>query len=309
MNAAPNVIGPSGHPLFHPCPPDPSCPYCGAATPPTGRAAFDWSFLEGAYCISLRSRDDRAASAAAQFHRLGLCRHVTFYRPTKHPQPKVGIWQSHRAVGLDALARGLKTVLVLEDDVRFARFVTPRTVRAVRRASESLPPDWLIFFLGHWPLRAWFVRRDVLRTASGCAHAYIASQRLLHWLRDHPYGTAPIVRFVGVTIDAAYAALPSTYAYFPMLATQSPSPSDHMAREPTLRIRKFKHLVTRSGHRELLQSWLMRPTELTVAALSPFCWLLDRIAGPIRPLPPREPPEHSDRARQAEQSLNEQHCG
>jgi GR25 family glycosyltransferase involved in LPS biosynthesis len=150
-------------------------------------------------------------AAAAQFHRLGLCRKVIFYRPTKHPtQPKIGIWESHRAVGLEALARGQRTVLILEDDVAFSRHVRPRTVRAVGRAMRTLPADWMIFFLGHWPMRAWFVRRNVLRTASGCAHAYVASPRLLQWLRDHPYGTAPIVRMVGVTIDAAYAALATT---------------------------------------------------------------------------------------------------
>ena len=272
--------------LFHPCPTDPACPYCGERR----RAVdgFDWSFLDAAYCISLRHRSDRAQAAAAQFHRLGLCRKVTFYRPAKHPsQPKIGIWESHRAVGLEALARGQRTVLILEDDVAFARHVRPRTVRAVGRALRRLPADWLIFFLGHWPMRAWFIRRNVLRTASGCAHAYIASPRLLTWLRDHPYGTAPIVRLVGVTIDAAYAALPATYAYFPMLAVQSASPSDHMTHVPGRRLKKWRHLITRSGHRELLQSHLMRPTELAVAACSPLFWLLDRWRGPIRPRPPK----------------------
>lgn len=273
-------------PLFHPCPVDPTCPHCGDA--PSTR--YDWSFVEAAYCISLRSRPDRLAEAAAEFHRLGLCRHVIFYRPTKHPSmPKVGIWESHRAVGLEALARGQTTVLVLEDDVRFSRRVTPGTLRAVGRAFRNLPTDWRIFFLGHWPMRAWFVRHNVLRTVSGCAHAYVAGPWLLRWLRDHPYGTAPIVRMAGVSIDAAYAALPGAYAYFPMLATQSTSRSDHMTADPTRRIKRLRHLATRSRYREVLHSSLMRPTELVVAAFSPLFWLIDRIKGPIRPSPPRFP--------------------
>jgi hypothetical protein len=278
-----------GVPLFHPCPPDPSCPYCGGAGPaPAGPDAFDWSFLDGAYCISLSSRPDRAASAAAQFHRLGLCRHVTFHRPTAHGgAPKVGIWEAHRAVGMDALAKGLRAALVTEDDVLFSRRVTPRTVRNVGEALAGLPPGWTIFFLGHWPLRAWFVRRRVLRTVSGCAHAYVASPRLLEWLRDHPYGTAPIVRLVGHGIDAAYAALPGTYAYFPMLATQSTSPSDHIPRFSGRRIKRPKHLVMRPGIREALLSGLMRPSQYAVAALSPVFYVLDRLGGPPRQQAPK----------------------
>lgn len=271
--------------LLHDCPRDPACPYCRGEG--GGEDGFDWSFLDGAYCISLRSRSDRAESAAREFHRVGLCRLVRFYRPERHPtQPKIGIWESHRAVGLEALARGQSTVLILEDDVRFARHVTPGTARAVRQALERLPPDWTIFFLGHWPIRAWFVSRNVLRTVSGCAHAYIAGPRLLAWLRDHTYGTAPIVRLVGVTIDAAYAALPGAYAYFPMLATQSASPSDHLGRRTGRRAKKLRHLVTRSRYREALHASLMRPSELAVAAGAPFFYLLERLRGPVRIQPP-----------------------
>lgn len=284
MNAPRQPSGEGASPLFHPCPPDPGCPHCRG----TAGDRFDWSFLDSAYCISLQSRPDRMAEAAAQFHRLGLCRRVTFYRPVKHPtMPKVGIWESHRAVGLEALRRGQRHALIFEDDVRFSRHVGPRTVRAVAGAFRKLPPDWTIFFLGHWPLRAWFVRRNLLRTVSGCAHAYVAGPRLLQWLRDHPYGTAPIVRMVGVSIDAAYAALPGAYAYFPMLAIQSTSRSDHMSRDPSRRVKRFRHLFTRTRYREILHSGLMRPTELAVAACSPAFWLLDRLKGPIRPLPPR----------------------
>lgn len=274
-------------PLFHACPPDPGCPFCrGVAV----SRPDPWPFLDAAYCISLRTRPDRAECAAAQLHRLGLCRKATFYRPERHPTaPKIGIWESHRAVVLDGLSRGCERVLVLEDDASF-RPLGPRTARAVGLALARLPADWMIFFLGHWPLRAWFVRRNVLRTASGCAHAYIASGHLMRWLRDHPYGTAPVVRLVGVSIDAAYAALPGTYAYFPMLAVQSVSASDHMPVETGRPVRKLRHLVTRSRYREHLLSRLMRPAELAVAALSPWFWLQHRLVGPMRQLPPRPAP-------------------
>ena len=275
--------------LFHPCPPDPACPHCGTGVP-SGAGRPDWSFVDGAYCISLRSRPDRAASAAAEFHRVGLCRTVVFYRPTKHPtRPKIGIWEAHRAVGREALAKGQRTVLVLEDDVRFAPWVGPRTLRAVRRALERLPPHWTIFFLGHWPLRAWFVRPNVLRSASGCTHAYIASPRLLEWLEHHPFGTAPFVRLAGTGIDAAYAALPGAYAFFPMLATQSAVASDHLADGTKRKLKKPEHLFSRWRHRERLLSGLMRPNELAVAALSPLFYALDRLGRPLRVHPPKRP--------------------
>ena len=273
--------------LFHACPRDPACPECMAGSPADG-GAFDWSFVDGAYCISLRNRPDRAAAAAAEFHRVGLCRKVVFYRPHKHPtRPKIGIWEAHRAVGQEARRRGCRTVLVLEDDVRFASWIGPRTVRAVATALAALPSGWTIFFLGHWPLRAWFVRRNVLRSASACTHAYIASADLLSWLGDHPFGTAPFVRLAGTGIDAAYAALPGTYAYFPMLATQSESPSDHLSDGARRKLKKIEHLFARWRHRERLLSRLMRPNELVVAAFSPLFYALDRLGGPLRTQPPR----------------------
>ncbi len=71
----------------------------------------------------------------------------------------------------------------------FTRRIRPATLRAVERALRALPADWTLFFLGHWPLAAFFVRHNVLRTSSGCSHAYIANPRLLRWLRDIPEGS------------------------------------------------------------------------------------------------------------------------
>jgi GR25 family glycosyltransferase involved in LPS biosynthesis len=257
-------------PLFHPCPPDPSCPYCNGSITPA--QALDWTFLDGAYCISLKSREDRAVKVAAEFHKVGLCRQVSFYRPLRHPgRGYIGSWESHRAVAEHARGRGCKTTLILEDDVQFVRRLTPRSVRAIGRAIAGLPPDWMIFFLGHWPLWAYFVRRNVLRTSSGCAHAYIVSPRLLRWLHEHPWGTHGIEkrRLIGKALDSAYAMLPGTYALFPMIATQSVSRSDNFA-VSRKRNTKLKHIITHSRHREWFLSKLMRPGEAVVVLLSPL---------------------------------------
>ena len=268
-------------PVFHACPTDPSCPYCNGTI---GDAeALDWSFLDGVYCISLQSREDRVINVAAQFHKVGLCRQVLFYRPLRHPgRGYIGSWESHRAVAGHARERGYQTTLIFEDDVQFVRRLSPRSVRAIGRAIERLPPDWMIFFLGHWPLWAYFVRPNVLRTSSGCAHAYIVSPRLLRWLHEHPWGTPGIAkrRLIGKALDSAYAMLPATYALFPMIATQSISRSDNFTVSHKKNT-KLKHIVTHSRYREWFLSELMRPGEAIVVLLSPLSFIVQMVSGGI----------------------------
>jgi hypothetical protein len=274
MTATSDLAPCSSDGTLHPCPPDPSCPYCNGSIQATGEA-LDWSFLDAVYCISLKTRDDRAAGAAAQFHAAGLCQHVTFYRPDKHPRNGfIGGWASHRAVALQALARGVERTLIFEDDVLFTRRLRPHTLRSVEHALANLPPDWTIFFLGHWPLSAYPVRHNVLRTSSACSHAYIASPRLLRWLADHPWGAPGIEksRIAGKGVDSAYAKLPGTFALFPMIAIQKVGRSDNFMPK-TKQKRRLRHLVTRSGYRELLISKLMRPAEMLILLLSPAFFL------------------------------------
>jgi glycosyl transferase, family 25 len=262
-------------PLFHPCPLDSGCRYC-MAEDVHARPGFDWSFLDGVYCISLQSRDDRTASAAAQFHRLGLCRRMIFYRPLKHPtRPVMGIWESHRAVAAHALDHAQGTVLILEDDVLFGPRIRPRTVRAIAGCLRGLPADWMIFYLGHMARWAYFVQPRVLRVSATAAHAYVASPRLLEWLRDHPFGTPGIaqVRIAGNGIDSAYARLPGAYAFFPLVATQSGSLSDYRVGRSRTPGRKLRHLFSRSRYRELIISKVLRPNQYLVVALSPISLL------------------------------------
>jgi hypothetical protein len=262
-------------PLFHPCPTDPACRFCAGTTREPAGGDFDWSFLDGAYCISLRSREDRAASAAAELHRVGLCRRTSFYRPVKHPtRASAGIWDSHRTVARQALASGQSAVLILEDDVLFSRYLRPRTVRAIGRALAKLPREWMIFYLGYWAFWAYFVRRNVLRLSAGCAHAYIAGPRLLRWLDEHPFGTPGVdrMRLLGRGLDGAYARFDSAYAFFPMIAIQSASRSDHGV-YVSKNVTKVKHLYTRNRHRDIILSKLMWPSQFVVIGISPFLLL------------------------------------
>ncbi len=275
---------------FHPVPIDPQCPHCrgGASAETPAVTAADWSFADAVYCISLHERDDRMAAAAREFHRIGLCRRVLFYRPTRHPTRVIeGIWEAHRAVARHAFERGAEHVLTLEDDVRFTRRITTHRLASVRAAIDRLPADWTIFFLGHWPLRARFISPDTLKTASACAHAYLASPRLLRWLQAHPFGDriTRLDKRAGAGIDAAYAKLDGCYAYFPMLAIQGILGSDHMAEKiRTRRIKKLKHLVTRTSLGEILLSRLMRPNEFLIAGIGAVAGAVERL-GRHRPQP------------------------
>lgn len=203
------------NPRFEPISPDPSCDFC------CGRRQSAAIGVDAVYCISLLEQPARTAYAAAHFHAIGLCRQVTFYRPSRAKITNRGVWTSHRAVAQEALARGHRRALILEDDVEFRRPIADLAPR-LARALAALPPDWWGLFLGHYPVQAYFVARGLLRTRSLLAHAYIANAPLLDWLATTEPMTAEVAmwRRIGVAIDAAMSNLPSMYAVVPMMVLQ-----------------------------------------------------------------------------------------
>jgi len=264
--------------VMHSCPPDPHCSYCSGEIQGTS-AELNWDFLDAVYCLSLKTRNDRAERVAEEFHRVGLCQKVKFYRPDRHPEIGIiGSWESHRAASQHALAQGYENALVCEDDVLFARKLTPRVLSSIASTLEQLPPDWRIFYLGHWPVSATFQNRHLLKTSSACAHAYVVSPRLMQWLDEHPWGAPGIEVYplVGKALDSAFLLMQGTYAYFPMIAIQSISQSDNFngAAKPR---KKLKHFFSRSRYREWYLSNLMRPWEWLIALATPFFWLKERL--------------------------------
>jgi hypothetical protein len=255
---------------LHPCPTRLDCSHCLRAAEP----GFDWSFVDGVYCISLSHREDRAALAARELHRVGLCTRTLFVRTKKAGTAKRGCWEAHRAVAADARARGLRRVLVLEDDFAFSRSVSPATVARIGAALRRLPPDWLGFYLGHWALWAYPVGRRALRCSSLCTHAYVASERLLAWLVETPFERREAVarrRIGGRGLDASFAALPGMYAFFPLVASQRLVAGDHML-APHLRFghpkRLLRDLFVRSQLREYAMAHAMGANEKLVLALT-----------------------------------------
>lgn len=201
---------------FEPVPYSDSCAYC------TGRRSATPlpKSLDAIYCISLQEQPHRTREAAAHFHDVGLCRHVTFYRPLRGKNGSRAIWESHRVLARHALANGRRTTLMLEDDV-YLRRPWAELASRIARALAALPADWRALYLGHIPMQAYFVRPNILRVRSACTHAYIASPRLLTWLVENTPMAAevPVWRF-GKCIDCALPNLPGMYAMFPMVARQ-----------------------------------------------------------------------------------------
>ena len=98
-------------------------------------------------------------------------------------------------------------------------------------------------------------------------HAYIASRRLMELVVNQPY-SRDYAGLVGRGIDAYYTSVAQAYAFFPMLATQSASPSDHFFASRKKPIRRLIHLITRTRARDWLRSYLMRPAELMMAVVA-----------------------------------------
>ncbi len=177
-------------PTFHTCP---ILNGCMCDTLYQGGHPFEgvWDFIPTVFCIATKDRPDRVNVSAAEFHRVGLCKKVVFFRPNratkeqkqillKHGFTKPsqwGCWESHRAVAF--VARKWLAVpyhLTFEDDVHFNMQATPDQVRLIhshlkssflsssssrsllrlrgnsQEKAETSKNQWAIYFLGHLPM-------------------------------------------------------------------------------------------------------------------------------------------------------------
>jgi len=202
---------------FESVPRDEACAYCSGRRPTVPLPAP----LDAIYCISLQEQPHRTRMVSEHFHQIGLCRHVTLYRPVRGADSGRAIWDSHRALARHALAKGCRSALFLEDDIVFRRgwdVVAPR----VARAFAVLPENWSALYLGHLPWQGYLVRSNIMRVRSSCTHAYVANASLLAWIaitepRD---ATIPMWRYSYGSLDSALMNIPEMYALFPMVVVQ-----------------------------------------------------------------------------------------
>ena len=172
--------------------------------------------MDQVYCINLQDRVDRFLEAQCEFHRVGLCDKLLFYRPPRplldewqaHQQHlsntnsqdaimtvtrgAYGCWMSHKAIVNHALSKGHKRILIFEDDVTFLPALTQSVINhEIPEALTVLPDDADFFHLGYFPLRGspvlhsgpsqfgklWWVK-------ALCTVAYVATVKGMQTIRD-----------------------------------------------------------------------------------------------------------------------------
>ena len=204
-------------PYFESVPHDDACAYCSGQRPTVPLPPP----LDAIYCISLQEQPHRTRRTSEHFHQIGLCRHVTFYRPVRGPDSGRAIWESHRAVARHAVANRCRSALMLQDDVLF-RSNWDALAPKVERAFAALPESWWGLFLGHLPWQGYFVSPTVMRVRSTCMHACIANAPLLDWMATTEPRDAAVAMWAPSygSIDSATMNLPAMYALFPMAALQ-----------------------------------------------------------------------------------------
>ncbi len=188
-----------------------------------GRApAFDWSFVDAAYCISLREREDRRLAVRRQLESAGLAERTELVVVDKHPDnPEQGIFESHIGCIEKGLAAGAERMLILEDDIAFCGLTPERLAACARFVSTD--DSWGVFFFGCLARWAWGTGfESVLRVSHAClTHAYVLNR----WFAERLVAQ----RWSGVPFDKVLGAVgPPMYVVYPSFAFQSDTPSDNV---------------------------------------------------------------------------------
>lgn len=212
---------------WHECTPKANC-YCSKNPEDRLQQEYDWHFFDKIVCISVESRSDRQQKVEEEFHRVGLCTKIVFYRPKRNNEsPVAGCWESHRYVMIDALNNGCNNVCIFEDDVTFRSDFRPHVLNDIRDVYLQLPKNWKSYFLGHWPFFSYSIMPNMRRTISMTTHAYVANKCLMEVVKETPYNSRKenfIRKCFGPQYDAIDGFVRSQgnqYAYYTMVAYQS----------------------------------------------------------------------------------------
>jgi hypothetical protein len=142
---------------------------------------------------------------------------LKFFVATKHENPKRGCLESHLTVMKEAIADGIKYLLIFEDDVKFKRKVLPL---------PEVPVDWDMLYLGGTVHR--IVNRDNpnwTRVMCWTTHAYIVNltnQKLVDKIMEADKYEGEIDRFYLEHVHKGF----NCYMANPMMAIQKQGFSD-----------------------------------------------------------------------------------
>ncbi len=162
-------------------------------------------------CISLQDRADRRAALLEEFSPFGLA--VEFVRVERDAEdPERGCYRSHQHCAGLAVERGLRRVLILEDDARLDAW-DAASIRRINRFLALRRPD--LFHLGGIVGRMWRIPfPGVVRCRLTGCHAYILSAHACRWLAATPWAGEPV--------DSVLPRVFHGFAAYPMLFSQQP---------------------------------------------------------------------------------------
>ena len=180
-----------------------------------------WQRIDRIYCITLKDRSDRQATATAQFGRVDLDGRVDFFRARRHPENcEQGIFESHLACLSLGLEAGARHILIFEDDVIFGSIDYRRLQAGIDFFMQQ--SDQTIFFLGcliggSQPTHIPAVRKIRYRCLS---HAYLVKAAMARRIVESSWQ--------GIAYDAFLRdCTRHHFALYPSIAFQSNSPTDN----------------------------------------------------------------------------------
>jgi len=105
-----------------------------------------FDFFDEMYCVNLDERTDRWEHAQKEFEKAGIKDRVQRFSAIHDNDGRIGIIKSNLGIVKLAKKKGLKNVLVFEDDVEFI-VDNPQEVLA-ESLSQIGNLDWTLFYLG-----------------------------------------------------------------------------------------------------------------------------------------------------------------
>ncbi|MHB8773423.1 MAG: glycosyltransferase [Syntrophales bacterium] len=192
-----------------------------------------WDFFDRLYCVSLKERVDRRASAAEEFAKVGLAGRVEFELGERHPHNlEQGVYESHMLCLRKGLEAGASTIVVFEDDVEFDRF-DPEHLRSCTEFLRQ-HPEWKVLLLGA-------LIRSSSKTDNPCVQK-VRYQSLSHAyaLNRHYAETLAYEPWQGIVNDTLFRPLrDDVYAIYPMCAFQKNLTTDNYKYPKLAQIRRL----------------------------------------------------------------------
>ena len=104
-----------------------------------------FDYFEEIWCINLDTRTDRWISVQEEFISVGILDRVKRFSAIKHDDGRIGLIKSFLTIFKDVKKRGIKNVLIFEDDVQFINNPLENLERAIKSVGNI---DWKLFYLG-----------------------------------------------------------------------------------------------------------------------------------------------------------------